>query len=81
MPNQELPCSNKTVCLISSDIQFLLKELKRKVKSKSSVEEILYDLSLVSEKVRLVQKKAQKMEKRLKQYRDSIEKLGFERVN
>ena len=64
-----------TICYLSGEVQFLLKDLKRTVKSPEEKEK----LSDVSQKVRLIQHKAQKMEKRLKKYRDSIEKLGFSR--
>lgn len=63
-----------TVCFLSADIQFLLKSLKKR----ASMEDKQV-ISLISKKVRLVQNKAQKMERRLRKYRDSIESLGFVR--
>ena len=63
-----------TVCLLSSDIQFLIRNLKKELEPEQK--EVL---ALISGKVRLVQKKAQKMENRLKKYRNAVESLGFKR--
>lgn len=68
-----------TICFLSSDLQFLIREFRKKLKKEGFDSEMNQDLSLISEKVRLVQRKAQKMEKRLKKYRDAIESLGFVR--
>lgn len=68
-----------TVCFLSADLQFLIRELKKKLKNKYKTTEFNEDLSLIASKVKTVQHKAQHMEKRLKKYRDSIESLGFRR--
>ena len=62
-----------TVCFLSADLQFLIKQLKKKLSSAEDKQQ----LTLISEKARLIQRKAQKMENRLKKYRNAIEGLGF----
>lgn len=66
---------NATICFLSADVQFLIKSLKKNIVSVEDKE----ILALISKKVRLIQHKAQKMEKRLQKYRSSIENLGFTR--
>lgn len=64
-----------TICALSSDIRFLLKGIKSCLP-----EDKKHDLALIKAKVSLVQRKAQKMEKRLSKYRNAIEGLGFQRL-
>lgn len=64
-----------TICFLSADTQFLIKQLRKKCETQEQKEL----LSLISQKVRTIQHKAQKMEKRLGKYRNHIEALGFVR--
>lgn len=66
---------HSTICALSADIRFLIKELK----SGATLQDKII-LNQLLKKTRLVQRKAQKMEKRLKRYRNSIESLGFVRT-
>lgn len=71
---------NDTVCMLSSDAQFLIKEFRKVLKNpESSLELKLQFLSTLSKKIKTIQKKAQKIENRCKAYRYAIESLGFVR--
>lgn len=69
---------NCTVCNMSKEVQLMLKQLKNKCRAIEH-RELLSDISEVAAKVRVIRKRAQHMENRLKKYRDAIEDLGFER--
>lgn len=67
---------NSTVCQNAIEALFLIKQLK----SRNVTEQDDLMLTELSSRVRTMRKKAQRMEKRLEQYRYAIERLGFERV-
>jgi uncharacterized protein with von Willebrand factor type A (vWA) domain len=67
-----------TICTLSADMQFLIKGLKKALKETNP--EHMEALQAVSTRVRTVQKKAQRMEKRLAKYLNGIESMGFKRA-
>ena len=55
-------------------------ELSLDIQSRTSNEQIIRDCDLINKKVYTIKKKAQRMENRLKEYKITIESLGFKRV-
>lgn len=69
-----------TVCMLSADAQYLIKELRRALKNPEiDLDYKLKFLDTLSKKIKTIQKKAQKIENRCKAYRYAIESLGFVR--
>ena len=73
--------SHNTIIYWSKDIKKCLKsEMKKEPARKEQIEAILATLDLIINESRTAKKKGQRMENRLKAYRNSIEGLGFKRV-
>lgn len=66
-----------TICSTVLEVKHMLKLLSMK---NSHNKDLCKDVSAIDSKVSYIQRRAQKMEKRLLKYRRSIESLGFERI-
>lgn len=68
--------SINNICSITEEIL----ELSNQISTKTKEKDILEYCYLISAKMRMVRYKAKKMETRMKDYRKSIENLGFRRI-
>ena len=67
-----------TICNKHNTIMFYIKELKKKLKKLNIEDENISELlNKINLEARDAKKSGQRMENRLKQYRNSIEKLGY----
>ena len=73
--NTELDDINN-ICSLVGEIL----ELALDIRSRSGNEVIIKDTDLIGSKAYTIKKKAQRMENRLKEYKVTIESLGFKRV-
>ena len=69
-----------TLCNNNLQVKFYLQELKKKLKKLGVLDEGILDLINDSQEVlRIMKKQGQRIEDRCRQYRNSVEALGFVR--
>lgn len=75
-----------SLCNSHNTIQYWARDIKKKIKKTvkdndlSNLSEVLNLVEKIIEESRDAKKKGQRMENRLRKYRNSIESLGFSRV-